>query len=157
MTAKTNKPKKLTFDSMQSCAAGLRLPLRIVKAAKGAGCPAFSSNRVFGDELLEWLNKHPEIFNISADPRDEKIREEIRKLKIANDAKEGALVSRAWVAERMQRTAGEVNALRIKSEAEHPKRFAAAAGDIAACRSIVRGVWDDIFLNLQALSTHFSE
>jgi hypothetical protein len=48
------------------------------------------------------------------------------------------LVDRAWVAERIQRAAGELNGFRIKSEAEHPTRFAAAAGDVAMCRSVVR-------------------
>lgn len=86
-----------------------------------------------------------------------KMIEEIRKLKIRNDREEGRLVDRAWVAERIQRAAGELNAYRAKSELEHPTRFAAASGDIAHCRTVVRGIWDEVFANIQALRKHFIE
>lgn len=85
--------------------------------------------------------------------RDQKIR----KLKLANDKFEGRLVERAFVAEKMQLAAGELNSFRAKSEAEHPLRFAAAAGDPAKCREVLRGVWDEIFASINGLSRHFAE
>lgn len=150
--------KPRTFDSLRSAANGLKLPLRVLQAAKSAGCQAFRSNRVYEAELLQWLEAHPDIVNGAGDdPRDEKIREEIRKLRIANDAKEGRLIERAWVAERMQRTAGDLNNLRAKWEAEMPLNFAATNGDITECRTILRGIFDEIFSGVQTLAKNFEE
>lgn len=129
--------------------------MRTLQLAKKAGCPAFKSNRVYETELLHWLEKNP--VAESHDPRDEKLREEIRKLRIANDAKESRLVERAWVGARIQRAAGDLQAFRAKSETEHPTKFAAAAGDVAHCRTIIRGIWDEIFTSMQGLSKHFEE
>lgn len=150
--------KLRTFDSLRAAAAALKLPLRVLQAAKTAGCTAFRSNRVYESELLQWLGTHPEIaIGAGDDPRDEKLREEIRKLRIANDAKEGRLVERVWVAERMQRAAGDLNSRRAKWEAEMPTAFAATNGDIAECRTILRGIFDEIFGGVQSLAKHFEE
>lgn len=147
-----------TFDSLRSAAAGLKLPLRVLKTAKQAGCSAFRSNRVYEAELLAWIEANPEAINAASDdPRDEKLREEIRKLRIANDAKEGRLVERAWAAERMQRAAGDLNNMRAKWEAEEPVKFAATNGDITECRTILRGIMDEIFRGVQSLAKHFEE
>lgn len=89
--------------------------------------------------------------------RERKMEEEIRGRKLRNDNYAGRLVERAWVAERIQRAAGELHAFRAKSEMEHPMRFAAAAGDVPMCRTVLRGVWDEVFKGIQSLEKHFSE
>lgn len=89
--------------------------------------------------------------------RERKIEEEIRGRKLRNDNYASRLVERAWVAERIQRAAGELNAIRLKSEAEHPMRFAAAGNDVPMCRTILRGTWDEIFASVQGLGKHLSE
>jgi hypothetical protein len=109
------------------------------------------------DMLFTWLEARKADRDGKLSLRDQKIIEEIRKLRIASDEKEKMLVNRAWVAGQIQAAAGEVAALRVKSEAEHPMRFAAAAGDVAACREIVRGVWDEILVSIQGLGRHLSE
>lgn len=150
-----DKPKGQVFDTMRAAAGALKLPMRVLKTAKAQGCPAFRGTRVYGDELLAWLDANP--VAQSADPKDEKLLEEIRKLRLANDAKAGRLVERAWVVERIHRLGGEVNAVRAKSEAEHPLRFAAAAGDVAKCRTVLRSVWDDILRSIAVLRKHLEE
>jgi len=156
---KTEKPREgRTFDSLKAAATALRLPIRALQRAKQAGCPAFRSNRVYEAELLQWMEANPETIEAAGDdPRDEKLREEIRKLRIANDAKEGRLVEKAWVGSKIQSAAGVLNAFRAKSEAEHPVKFAAAGNDVAACRTIVRSIWDEIFAELQRLGDQFDE
>ncbi len=89
--------------------------------------------------------------------KDEKTTEEIRKLRLANDAKEGTLISRAWMAERIHVAAGRVDAFRVKSEAEHPLLFAAAAGDVPACREVVRKIWDEVMASMESLAGDFKE
>jgi hypothetical protein len=141
-------------------AAGTNLwSLRVLKAAKDAGCPAFRGNRVYSDELDTWLKAHPEIKKLrkADDLKGSKLREEIRKLKLANDLKEGRLIERAWMAERVHIAAGKVDGFRHKSEAEHPLLFAAAAGDVAACREVVRKIWDEVLASLNSLAADFKE
>jgi len=67
----------------------------------------------------------------------------------------GALIGRAWMAERVHIAAGRVDAYRMKSEAEHPLLFAAAAGDVAACREVVRKIWDEIAVALNGMKEAF--
>lgn len=151
------KPKPRTWDSLRAAAKGMGLPLGELQRAKDGGCEGFRSNRVYETEVIDWLSENPRTPGDTYDPKEEKLREEIRKLRIANDAKEGRLVERAWVAERIQRAAGELHAFRAKSEMEHPMRFAAAAGDVPMCRTVLRGVWDEVFKGIQSLEKHFSE
>lgn len=149
-----------TYGSMKAASAALGIPLNVLKWAKGKGCPAFKSNRVVSDDLLPWLSANkPDEKQLDEEisSKEQKTREEVRKLKLANDLKEGKLITRAWVVERFNRAAGEIHAARSKSEAEHPLLFSAAAGDVAGCRTILRGIWSDIFAKIGALAEHFSE
>ena len=43
------------FDSQASAAAALKIDICELREAKRQGCPAFRSGRVYGDELLSWL------------------------------------------------------------------------------------------------------
>ena len=89
--------------------------------------------------------------------KDEKTTEEIRKLRLVNDVKEGTLISRAWMAERIHIAAGKVDGFRHKSESEHPLQFAACADDVSKCREIVRKIWDEVMNSLNSLSVEFKE
>jgi|GEM_PF-2243347 hypothetical protein len=100
----------------------------------------------------------PELRGLRAD----KLKQEIGVLKerrVAqrreNEVARGALIGRAWMAERVHIAAGRVDAYRMKSEAEHPLLFAAAAGDVAACREVVRKIWDEIAVALNGMKEAF--
>ena len=152
------KAKPRTFDSMRAAAAGMGVPLSEIRRAKAGGCIGFRSNRIYEAEVHSWLSANPLAQAvIDADPKIAKTLEEVRKLRLANDAKQGRLIERAWVAAKIQGMAGEIHAFRSKSEASHPTRFAAAAGDVAACRIIVREIWDEILRDLNSLEKHFAE
>ncbi len=130
---------------MKAAASGMKLPLAAIQAAKAAGCPAFRSNRIYEAELREWIKANPKLVKKTAgNLREIKLKEEIRKLKLANDLREGRLIERAWMAERLLVAVGRVDAYRLRSEAEHPLRFAAAAGDVAACREVIQEIWNEI-------------
>lgn len=158
------KPDPVFVQSGHAAAKLLKQPIEVVKWAKRNGCPAFRNSRIYVVELGAWIGEHREQIQAelgapgSLDGARLTIAvETARKLKLRNDRETGRLVERQWVGERIQRAAGELNAFRSKSEAEHPTRFAAAAGDVAACRSIVRGIWDEIFSTMQGLAKHFEE
>lgn len=156
------KPQKV-YASMAQAAAALKLPLAHLKLAKRSGCLAISANgRVDANKLIKWLAAHPELFgDATADTieglRKQFLREQVRKLKLRTDHDEGQLVRRSWVVERFHLFGGDLDTARAKSEAEHPLLFAAAAGDVPACREIVRRIWDDILRDLNALKGHLGE
>src|SRR5205809_2886351 len=43
------------FDSQAAAAAALKVEIDEIRDAKREGCPAFRSGRVYGKELLSWL------------------------------------------------------------------------------------------------------
>jgi len=131
--------------------------IRDWKVAGGAAAGFRPDGTVDLDMLYAWLETRKADRDGKVNLRDQKIIEEIRKLRIASDVKEGLLVERAWVVSRFQAASGAIAGIRVKSEAEHPLKFAAAAGDVAACREVVRGIWDDILQSLQALQKVFAE
>ena len=114
-----------------------------------------ADGRVDLGKLSTFANARTRKRDGSSKKKEAELFEKIRKLKLANDRTEGKLIERALARERIQRMFADINAARLKSEAEHPTRFAAAAGDVAACRTIVRGIWDDILTDMNKLQRHF--
>ena len=141
---------------MKQAAAMGGVPLATVKAAKAAGCPAFRGSRVALNELATWLKANPGVAKAKDTTWRNKIdKERHRKFKMENDLREGELIERAWMASRIHVAAGKVDAFRVKSEAEHPLLFAAAAGDVPACRAVVQTIWNEVFAAMQSLEGEF--
>jgi len=150
--------KNRIYDSMKAAATGMTLEMRVLKLAKAAGCLGFRGGRIYADELRAWLAEHPEVAKAKNTAWRTKIdKERHRKLKMENDVRARTLISREWMAERVHIAAGRVDGFRHKSEAEHPLLFAATNGDVAACREIVRKIWDEVMASLNSLATDFSE
>lgn len=144
--------------SMSAAARVLKVTARTLRNWRQEGCPGFvPDGRVDVAQVRAWAEKKLGERRGSVDVREEKILEEIRRLRIANDAKEGRLVERVWVASRMQSAAGDLNTLRAKWEAEMPVKFSETNGDVAECRTILRGIFDEVFRNIQSLAKHFAE
>jgi hypothetical protein len=89
------------------------------------------------------------------DMKEQKTAEEVRKLRLANDLKEGRLIERARVAEMIRRAGGELATFRARSEAEHPTRI--PDGDIAAKRVVVQSIWDEIYSVMGRLASNFKD
>lgn len=145
-----------SFDSMAQAATGLGIELRVLKAAKRAGCPGFRGSRVYGSEVKAWLAEHPQVGKAS-DLRERKLRAECDKIETANAVKKRELISRAWMAERVHVAFGKIDAFQQKSEAEHPLLFAAAADNVVQCREVIRKIWDEIKDSIQTLGKEFKE
>lgn len=144
--------------SMSAAARVLKVTSRTLRNWRAERCPGFEPDgRVDVAHVRAWAEKRLDDKRGTVDVREEKILEEIRRLRIANDAKEGRLVERVWVAARMQQAAGELNTLRAKWEAEMPMKFAETNGEITECRTILRGIFDAIFASVQSLAKHFEE
>lgn len=71
----------------------------VAKRAKSLGCPAFKAgNRIDWKELKDWCAQNAEALKVSGENlslKDQKLNEEVRKLRRANDVSEGKLVARA--------------------------------------------------------------
>jgi hypothetical protein len=86
------------FDSMAQAAAALRISKDSLKRAKEMGAPGFYGSRVNGREFTEWWKKNGGQIQAAASSgslRDQKLAEEVRKLRIANDQKESKLIDAA--------------------------------------------------------------
>lgn len=157
MKKSSSRPSGLV-STQNAAAKRLGTTTKTLRAWRAEGAPGFAADgSIRLAELGAWVEARKKDKAGSADSKETKLMEEIRKLRIANDRQEGRVIERAIVAERIQRAAGELNSFRTKSEAEHPNRFASAAGDIALCRTIVRGIWDEIFAGMGTLAKHFEE
>jgi hypothetical protein len=116
--------KRTFYDSISQASVTLNISQEVLKAAKAAGCPNFKSSRVYVDGLKKWIADHAAAITPEQDKatlKDQKLREEVRKLKLANDVKEGKLVERSRVVASWQRASKAiVSALRQRLENEYP-------------------------------------
>ena len=134
------------YDSMQQISAAEKIPLGVLRAAKRAGCPMFKNGRVCLTGLRAWIANNSDKLQVGNDPKDlrqAKLREEIRKLKIANDTKEGALILRSKVVEIHARILGMVLP-RLKQilENELPQRVYGLS--VPDTRVLTKTTYDDI-------------
>lgn len=149
-----NKPKSTLYDSMGQAAAALGVSIETLKAAKKKGCTAFKpGGRVAGGEFLKWVSANPDAMAAGAESlslKDQKISEEIRKLRIQNDAKEGALVSRSKVAEALLRCGKAIDTMtEAKLCNEWPE--AVAGLDVAQARVYGRRMKDGVMGEIRKL------
>lgn len=152
--------KEGTAVSLIEVAERLEVPKTWVKEALANGVPRTPGGRIKIEEINQWIEANRDKLLQLADKlplKEQKTAEEVRKLKIANDLKSAKLIERAWVNERFLKLGGEINAIRSKSEAEDAVKFGEASGDIAKCRTVLRGIWDDIFTKLSEAGKHFEE
>lgn len=95
------KSQDRNFDTMESAAGALGLSVKAIKRIKAAGCTAFRNGRIHEKELLEYVSAHRaelETPGSTDSLKEQKLSEEIRKLRIANDGREKLVIGREAVA-----------------------------------------------------------
>lgn len=147
------------FDTMKQAASALELPLKILKKAKGAGCPAFRGSRVYREPLQEWLKENKEQIVASRSKEDvqiEKLLEEVRKLRISNDQKEKLVILKDKVKACNAACVDRVRTiLEQKLENEYPS--AVSQMDVPQARVYGRRLGDQILLEFQKLSSEWDK
>ncbi len=146
-------PKHAIFEGMKYFASMWKLSLDYVKAAKAAGCPAFlPGNRVDSKIFFKWVSANPTFGKVAdtAPLKEQKTFEEVRKLRIANDAKEKMSVLRSAVCSSIAATAKAIDELlENKLEKEYPSSVAGL--DIAGARVYGRNLRDMIRLEIKGM------
>jgi hypothetical protein len=88
--------KKHIVESLPAAANLLKTDIVVIKRAKNLGCPAFKpGNRIDVEELRAWIKEHTEELKATGDAldlKDQKLNEEIRKLKRINDQGDKKLI-----------------------------------------------------------------
>lgn len=136
--------KEMRIDEAQAAS--------LVKRAKDGGCAAFDQRGCIDMAVLrKWIGDNREALSVPApiSLKDQKLNEEIRKLKISNDNKEGRLIDRqrglevlARMAERMRK------ALEQKLTNEYPSQVVSL--EVPQARVFGKRLFDSIMKDFQA-------
>lgn len=146
-------PKNAWHGTLSVAATVFGVSRKAMSILKSEGCPAFSNGRVDGSRIPEdRLREIEASLKGASGPVDEgmtteeakrrKTVEEVRKLSIANDAKEGLLCRRGQVAEAFQRIASRITEARTQSETRDPLKL--VGKDLHGMREGVRSIWDEV-------------
>ncbi|MFO1461448.1 MAG: hypothetical protein U1G08_18855 [Verrucomicrobiota bacterium] len=159
MTKTKSKPLK-SAATLREAAAALGEPLPWVREACHVGKARSAGGRINLAVARRWISQNRgrlSRLRTRGELLEQKLSEEVRKLRIRNDREAALLVDRGWVTERHGRLAGEMSGIRAKSEQEDAMLFIGTNGDIARCRQILRGIWDRIFKSMQGCARHFEQ
>lgn len=152
------KKRARVFDSMKACAAALNISIDLVRRVKESGSTAFQGSRINAEQFQKDLNDLGERKKLEGklSLRDQKLLEEIRRLKIENDESESRLISKAWVVSRIAACGSRVRGiLRQKLEIEYPN--AAAGLDVRGARVYGKRLVDDVLGEFQSLGSEFEQ
>ena len=153
--------KTRTVENIPAAAALLKIDIELVKRAKRMGSPAFKlGNRIDVDELRKWIAENEGAIKASGEIlslKDQKLNEEIRKLRIANDQKERMTVSKEKGLGVIANIQARVRTfLEAKLENEYPS-VVVGMNDIAQIRVYGRKVNDQILVHLQELGEEWKK
>lgn len=145
-----NRPVRWS-DSMAAAAAVSGQPLELFKKAKRLGAPGFKGSRVSAELVLKFVAENPEKFTTPAgcaDLKDQKLNEEVRKLRLSNDQKEAKLVPRAAGAEAIRKTIGLVGPI-LEQKLQNELPTVMAGIDPSQGRVYGKRLTDEILLKFQ--------
>jgi hypothetical protein len=125
--------------------------LDLVKRAKDGGCAAFDQRGCIDMQILKkWIGDNREALSVPAPMslKDQKLNEEIRKLKIANDNKEGRLIDRSKGLEVLGRMAERMRkALEQKLCNEYPSQVVSL--EVPQARVFGKRLFDAVMVDFQ--------
>jgi hypothetical protein len=159
--------KNVKATSIKAAAAILKDEMRIdgvqavglVRRAKDGGCLAFDQRGCVDMAVLKkWIGENKDALSAKGDLslKDQKLNEEIRKLKIANDKADKLVVSKSAGKTCINACVEKIrHFLEQKLENEYPS--AVAGMDVPQARVYGRRVHDQIVLELQKLHAEWEK
>ena len=152
------KTKSRLFDSMSQAASAMELPTELLKRAKAGGCPAFRpGGRVDEVGLREWLAAHGDEItegDTKLSLQIEKLREEVRKLRLVNDERDGVLVEKSKVIAAIQRAGAAWHSARLRIEAQEPAKLV-GINAVPEMAGQVKRLMDEVTAVLNGLGREF--
>jgi hypothetical protein len=135
---KMSRPKATSYDSLRAAAAGMGIPIEVLRRAKRSGAAGFRGSRVFPDEVLKTLGKTelktPDMFESKEDAQIQKLVRECRKMDRLEAIAMGDLTPTAQYRAWMVATAEKIKAIlvgKLKNELP-PKLEGLRAPEIGA-------------------------
>jgi len=151
--------KQKLYDSMASASGASGISVDLLKRAKRAGCPMFKGSRVNINGLQKWISDNQDKIKSATESdtlKEQKLSEEVRKLKLANDIKERLLVQKFEVASAIRRALAQVATLsESKLVNEYPT--AVAGLDCPQARVYGKRLHDALMEECQKLAKEFPE
>lgn len=136
---------------MKAAASGENISYDLVKKAKEHGCKAFRDSRVHGEELRKFIAEHEEELKSEGISRkDQKMDEEIRKLRIANDKNEGKSILKTLVDDSIKSAHGQMRQM-LEQYLLNESPTATAGMDPPQVRIFNRRIIDKICVQMQQL------
>jgi hypothetical protein len=141
-----------SFDSIKAAAAGMGVPVDVLRTAKDEGAPGFRGSRVYPLELApwleKWLNKKPEIGAVE-DKRTlelQKLKWQIKTVQLKYEVELGTLVEKSvFVSLLIQLVSEQKGLLRQKLESELPGLIPGLDPEQRAyVKQFCKGVTDDM-------------
>ena len=149
---KGTTPTTEYYDSMRQASAATGYSISVLKRLKESGSKAFRGSRVYRAELEADVSGL--VGDMQGDPglplRDQKLLQEVRKLKIANDAREGRLVQKALVDQAIRALNTRIKALCLRYENDAPMLFRGA--DDAELREATGKAMDEFLIEWQSFA-----
>jgi hypothetical protein len=91
--------KRIIVESLPAAATLANTSIDVVRCAKKMACPAFErGNRINVPVLIQWLRENADRLKVTGDQlslKDQKLNEEVRRLRRNNDEEEGIRMLRA--------------------------------------------------------------
>jgi hypothetical protein len=150
---KKHTQKARQFPSMRAAAAGMGVSLSILKEAKAMGCEGFKVRGSVDEKQVRAFiaEHHEELSKSGTNLRDQKIAEEVRKLRIKNDRDETKLIPVEDVCRVHAEMLARVDAiLEQKLSNEYPS--AVAGLDVAQARVYGKRLGDQVRGEFQKLA-----
>jgi predicted transcriptional regulator len=144
-------------ENQTAAANALGCDPELIKRARKMNCPAcLPGGRYRVEELRKWIAEHESELRASgpaSNKREQKLDEEIRKLRIANDEKERLVVGKVWIAGKNRELAERFKSmLYAKLVDELP---ADLSNDVATNRVLLRNTADRLLGEVQSWSKEF--
>lgn len=109
------KSTEIGHDGINAASGAMGIPVRVLRFLKSHGAQGFRSNRVYEAQLRNWIEQHPEVYQLAQDqPPDEgpklnplqKKQMELLDVKIKRET--GELISKEALATASQKCFGPI-------------------------------------------------
>lgn len=153
-----SREPKGTAVNFRQASAKTKIPVPWIKRACESSDARTPGGRIDLAAVKRWVaanRKQLEATTGELSLRDQKLAEEVRRLRLRNDRDAEKLVETAWIGAKMMEAGGRSNQIYMRLENELPPKLAELGGDIAKIREALRAGLDGVRAEIQGLAEIF--